>query len=153
MRRACRGYARNAGFTLIEMLAAIAIVALVAGVAVPLLRPPPQGLQLEAAARALCAALRLTRTRAIATNQEIALVVDVERKSYRSPVIAETILPRAAGVELTVADARRESPQIGDFLFFPGGGSTGGDVTLLLGGRRATINVNWLTGDARCDIT
>ena len=101
----------------------------------------------------MCAALRLTRTRAIATNQEVTFVVDLARKTYQSVAIPETILPRAIGLELTVADSQRESSVRGNFLFFPSGGSSGGDLMLVLGGKRAMINVNWLTGEARCEVS
>lgn len=138
---------------LLEMIVAISIFALVAGVAVPLLRPPPQGLQLESAARALCAALRLTRTRAIATNLEVPLVVDLARKSYRSAAISETHLPQGIDLELTVAASQREGSERGAFLFFPGGGSSGGALKLVLGGKRAMFSVNWLTGEARCEVS
>ncbi|MGA2795048.1 MAG: prepilin-type N-terminal cleavage/methylation domain-containing protein [Roseiarcus sp.] len=66
-RRRARGNPR-AGFTLIEMLAVLAIVALIAGLSTQLARPPVPRLRVEAAARALCATARATRMRAIATR-------------------------------------------------------------------------------------
>lgn len=134
------------------MLAALAILALVGAASLPLLRPPSPGLQVEAAARGLCAALRSTRTRAVAANSPMALTVDVARKSYRSPLIGETSMPRDATIELTVADQQRESATNGGFLFYPSGQSSGGELTLLSGGRRARVSVNWLTGEARCEV-
>ena len=61
---------RNAGFTLLEMLAALAVIALVSAISIPALRPPSDAMRLEAAARQMAAALRLTRARAIAANAE-----------------------------------------------------------------------------------
>ncbi len=142
----------TAGFTLLEMLAALVILALMIGVSAPLLRPPQPGLQLQASAEKLCAAMRATRARAIASNEEFALAFDLARKSYSSPALAETFLPSDTRIEFNIADVRRQGPQQGDILFFPSGASTGGEITLLLGGRRATIDVNWLTGAARCAV-
>ncbi len=146
-------FVAKAGFTLLEMLVALMIFALAIGVASPLLRPPPDGLQLRASARKLCAALRDARARAIASNSEFPLTFDLGRKSYSSPAFPETFLPARTAVELTIADNRRRGARQGDILFFPSGAATGGEITLSLGGRRATIEVNWLTGIARCEIS
>ena len=143
----------DAGFTLLETLVVLAIFALVIGVSTPLMRAPPEGLQLQASARRLCAAMRDTRARAIAGNNELALSVDLARKSYSSPTLTEIFLPPNTLIELKIADVRRQGPQQGDILFFPSGASTGGEITLTLGGRRAIVDVNWLTGAARCEVS
>jgi general secretion pathway protein H len=144
---------RGGGFTVLEMLVAMAILTLVMGTATVLLRPPSSNLQIEASARSLCAALRLTRSRAIATNAELAVTIDLARKIFVSPVISETAFPREAIVEFTVADGQRTGRSTGGFLFFPSGSSTGGDVSIRGPSRRALISINWLTGEARCDIS
>jgi general secretion pathway protein H len=155
--RACPGHPRqtaaSAGFTLLETLAVMAIFALVIGISTPLLRPAPGGLQLQVAARRLCATMRDARARAIAGNNAFPVTFNVARKSYWTPALAETFLPPQAQLDLKISDARRQGPQQGDILFFPGGASTGGEVTLSLGGRTAIVDVNWLTGAARCEVS
>ncbi len=141
------------GFTILEMLAALAILTLVMGAGSALLRPPSPGLQIEASARNLCAALRMTRARAIAGNAELTLTVDVARRKFASPVISPTAFPRDAVIEFTVADRQKTSRTAGGFLFFPSGASTGGDVTIRGPGRTAVVTVNWMTGETRCDIS
>ncbi len=142
----------RAGFTLIEMLVVLAILALVAGMSSQLTRPASPKLRVEAAARALCAAARATRVRAIATNQEVSLFIDVGRKKFYSPVVAETSLPSEARINLSVAGGQRQGPTGGAITFFPTGGSTGGDVSIEFAGARATVGVNWLTGETRCNV-
>jgi general secretion pathway protein H len=144
---------RDAGFTLLETLAVLAIFALVIGISTPLLRPAPGGLQLQASAHKLCATMRDARARAIAGNSELAVNINLARKSYWSPARPETFLPPEAHVDLRVAEARRQGAEQGDILFFPNGASTGGEITLSLGGRTAIVDVNWLTGAARCEIS
>ena len=144
--------ARAAGFTLLEMLVVLALIGLISGMSAQLLRPPSPNLRIEAAARALCATLRATRTRAIATNGEAAVTIDLARKSFSSPVGGEAALPREAEVEINVASSQRESRQMAGILFYPDGSSTGGGVILQLSGRRAAIDVNWLTGEAKCGL-
>jgi general secretion pathway protein H len=152
MRRS-RRHAARAGFTLLETLAVLAIFALIMGVATPLLRPAPGGLQLQAATRRLCATMRDARARAIAGNAEFPVTFNLARKSYWTPVVAEIFLPPQAHMDLKIAEARRQGADQGDILFFPGGSSTGGEITLSLGGRSAIVDVNWLTGAARCEVS
>lgn len=135
-----------------EMLVVLAIIALIAGMSSQLARPPSPKLRVEAAVRALCSAARATRVRAIATNQETTLFVDVAHKTFRSAVVAETTMPSEARVSLTVANGQRQGREGGAIVFFPSGGSTGGDVSIDFAGNRAHVGVNWLTGATTCDL-
>ena len=144
---------RRGGFTLLEMLAVLAIIALLAGLSTQLVRPAAPHLRLEAAARGLCAALRATRARAISVNEEATFVVDLARKSYFSPSVRETLLPAEVRVAVSVAQGLRNSDGNAGLKFYPSGGSSGGDITLEIGGNRATIEVNWLSGATRCDVS
>lgn len=134
---------------MLEMLVALAIVGLAGALAASLLRPPSPRLTLEASARALCGALRAARSRAIATSAPTELVFNLADKTYVSPSNGRTALPREMSLRLDVAhdETRRELAAI---RFFPDGGATGGDIAMELGGRRADISVNWLTGGASC---
>ncbi len=153
-RRGAAALARSmSGFTVFEMLVALAILTIVMGTGSMLLRRPSPGVQIEASARNLCAALRLTRSRAIATNAEMSLTIDLGTKTFVSPIISETAFPHEASVRFTVADRLRTSRATGGFLFFPSGGSTGGEVIIEGPGKRAVVTVNWLTGETRCEIS
>lgn len=141
------------GFTLLEMLAVLALIALLAGLSTQLVRPAAPRLRLEAAARGLCAALRATRALAISTNQEATLVLDLHRKTYSSPSVRETPFPAEARVQVSVANGQRDARESAGLMFYPSGGSTGGDITLEIGDNRAAIQVNWLSGATRCDMS
>ena len=144
---------RRGGFTLLEMLAVLAIIALLAGLSTQLVHPAAPHLRLEGAARGLCAALRATRARAISSNEEATLVVDLARKSYFSPSVHETLLPAEMRVQVSAAKGQRDFGENAGLKFFPSGASSGGDIILEIGGNRATIQVNWLTGGTRCDVS
>jgi general secretion pathway protein H len=151
-RRRARVFVRRAGFTMLESLVVLALVAMMAGMASQLLRPPSGRLKLETSARTLCATLRATRARAIATNSEAAVIVDVYAKTFASPVGKPGVLPADAVVTLDVAHTQHLSPRAGAVTFFPDGGSTGADIILRLPDARASIGVNWLTGETTCAI-
>jgi general secretion pathway protein H len=141
---------RRAGFTLLETIVVLALIGLMAGMASQLLRPPSDHLRLESATRTFCATLRATRARAIAANAETAVVIDVFNKTYASPVGGEGKLPGDAAITRDVANTQRLSDSAGAITFFPDGTSTGGDILVQTPGARAAINVNWLTGGAKC---
>ena len=138
----------TSGFSLIEMLAALAIVALAAALVMPLALRPSDTLRLDAAAQELVAALRVTRAAAIAHNADAALTVDVERRTFESAAVPARALPADLRLKLKIAEPERARSR-GGFRFFPDGSSTGGDVVLALRGKEAKICVDWLSGIAR----
>jgi general secretion pathway protein H len=140
---------RRAGFTMLEMLVALAIIGMAGALAATLLRPPSPRLRLETAVRAICATLRAAHSRAIATSAPTEVVFNLADKTYVSSASGVTALPKDMALRLDVAhdEARGASAAI---RFFPDGGATGGDISLDIGGRRAKISVNWLTGGASC---
>ncbi|HMK88757.1 MAG TPA: prepilin-type N-terminal cleavage/methylation domain-containing protein [Methylocystis sp.] len=145
-------FRKRAGFTLLEMLVVLAIIGLVGSMAAQLLRPTSPRVRVEAAVRALCSAARATHVRAVATNREETLLIDVANKRFRSAVVSETALPAEARVDLSVAGGQRLGGGVGGIVFFPAGGSSGGDVSIELAGVRAHIGVNWVTGATTCEI-
>jgi general secretion pathway protein H len=138
----------TSGFSLIEMLAALAIVALAAALVMPSALRPSDALRLDAAAQDLVSALRVTRAAAIAHNVDAALTVDVERRTFQSAAVPARALPADLTLKLKIAEPERVRSK-GGFRFFPDGSSTGGDVLLALRGKEAKVCVDWLSGIAR----
>lgn len=152
MRREKHQIAGMAGFTLVEMLVVLALVGLVASISSQLLRPPSANLRIESITRSLCATLRATRSRAIATNSETGVSIDLARMAFSSTIAADQALPMDAIIEIDVASAQRLSARIASVSFFSDGSSTGGKVVIRLSDRRASIEVNWLTGETICSV-
>jgi general secretion pathway protein H len=142
------GDPRMAGFTLLEMLIALTILGLVAAIAMPRLTRPSDGVRLEAAARDLVGALRLTRASAISRGTAMALMIDVDTRAFESPAVARKSFATEITVQLKVAEPEQSSRSRGNFRFFPDGSSTGGDLVLRLHDKESRICVNWLTGKA-----
>jgi general secretion pathway protein H len=135
------------GFTLLELLVVLTIVAVVLAF-VPgfLLRGQP-GLDVDVAARAIADALRQARSDAVLQNREQLFALDVEERLFRvGGQRAPVQIPK--GVEITFQTARSEaiSEKIGQIRFFPDGSATGGRIGLALDGQGVEVVVDWLTG-------
>lgn len=139
--------AREAGFTLLEVLAALTILAMTAALVMPRLASSRQDLAVQVAALELVSSLKATRAAAMATSREQALVLDASaRKYFAQGTVAPRSIPPAVAVTFQLrapADAKGNWAVI---RFFPDGSASGGDILLRSGNAKAGISVDWLTG-------
>ena len=142
---------RDGGFTLIEILVVLAILAMSIGIVVG--RGPARSPALDArgAVDQVARALRSARTQAIAGNHEVAFVLDVDRRAYRAGSGPWQTLPPTAGVAMLAAAEGGVAPGLGRIVFSPDGSATGGRIRVGAGSRMATVSVNWLTGRVAVD--
>ncbi len=143
--RPCRREAA-AGFTLIELVVVLAILALAAVLAAGALMPVSPGTAARAAAGELASALRLARAQAIAEDRPIGLVLDVAAHRYR--VGRAAVVPLPAVLRLSLLTARGEviSGSTGSIRFNPDGSSSGGRIDVAGGSRHISVRVEWLSG-------
>lgn len=135
-----------AGFTLLELLAVLSIMALVAAVVVPSLGGGA-AVEVRSAARSLASGLRQTRNRALNDNRSAILALDVANREFRLPGEQRVHrLPERVHIVLFTARSEQLSEQGGAIRFFPDGSSTGGRITLSIDSLRYLVNVDWLTG-------
>ncbi|MER9257330.1 GspH/FimT family pseudopilin [Mesorhizobium sp. M0619] len=136
----------EAGFTLVEMLVVLAIMALVAAIAAPGLVSHYRSKSLETLAGEITMRLRLSRTSAIATARPREVLVDLGARTIRFGERDVFALPD--DVKLTVVTGR-ETVVAGRqtvLTFLPDGSASGMDISLQQKARTARIAVNWLTG-------
>lgn len=136
------------GFTLIEVLVAMAIAALALAVAVPQVRGTVDAVRVRTAAATLANELRAARAQAMRALEETVLRVDVDARSYRVGDRQQSLaVPSTTAIAITAARSEQESDVGGAIRFFPDGSSTGGRIMI---GREPRpsyrIDVHWLTG-------
>ena len=121
------------------MLVVLTILGMVG--AVVLARGPSRSatLEMRAASTTVAGALRLGRSRAIASNRATVVRFDVGRGAVQVGGDAMRGLP--AGVAMAVVTAEGQAIE-----FLPDGSSSGGRVELAGFGRRTQVGVDWLTG-------
>jgi general secretion pathway protein H len=141
------GAAGKAGFTFIEMLVVLGVLALVAGLALPLLVAPRQRAEFRHVAREVAAALREARALAQQRGRTAEFSLDAASGRYRIDGVPPVERRLPAGIRpilLAPADT-------GGIRFFAEGGSTGGGVRLVQGDRQQDVVVDWLTGRIAID--
>lgn len=135
------------GFTLLELLVAIGILAL----AMTLLPSFVQRLQtraeLASAKHQIAAALRETRSAAIASGHSAIFTLDTDSGTFRvaeKPALRH--LPKSIKSTLVTTTDERHDERTGSIRFFADGSATGGGVRLTEDRTHADILVDWLTG-------
>ncbi|MBU8975601.1 MULTISPECIES: GspH/FimT family pseudopilin [unclassified Lysobacter] len=140
---------RARGVSLLEMLLVIALIAAISVLALSAMSGGREGLQLRSQAKTVAAALRFTRTHAIATGQPQRFTLDPAKHAWTAPMGRSGDIP--PNLRITFTGAREVQPRRseGAIVFFPDGASTGGRVQL--GARKAAWNIDvaWLTGEVK----
>jgi general secretion pathway protein H len=144
-----RARPRSRGFTLIEIIAVVALLALAASTVVFFISRSLSTQQIRGAGRDLVAALRYTRGQAIVKREEQVLELDVEKRAYRAPNRPEMELPKDMEMKLLTAAQEQVDGTTGRVRFFPDGSSTGGRISLIAGERVWQVEIAWLTGEVK----
>jgi general secretion pathway protein H len=139
------------GFTLLEMVCVLAIIALLAAVLLPFIPHETSRSRLQAYALQTAALLKTDRNAAIRRQASVATLVDAEARAIRSgasraairipdDVRFDALLPQTCGRQA-----------LSTISFFANGTSCGGAITLTRFDVGYEIRVNWLTG--RIEVT
>jgi len=137
----------SAGFTLIEILVVVSLVAGLTVILMMSMNGGMDGLRLRSEAKTIASELRRARSTAISTGtvQSFRIVPDTRTWSGAKGRTGE--IPRSLEVSFTGVRQVLERDGEGVILFFEDGASTGGRIQL--SHARATLNVDvaWLTGE------
>lgn len=135
------------GFTLIEVVCALAILAMVAALALPAYPRGTTPARLSGYALDIAAILKRDRNAAIRDGAPVATSFDAGKRSVRSGASgAHVELPADVGFDALLAQRCADRAVGSTIDFFPSGVSCGGVVSITRGGVGYEIRVNWLTG-------
>ena len=135
------------GFTLIEVVVVLAILALVTALALPLMSGAQSKADTQTAAREVAAGLRTTRDLAMMHGHAEAFSIDTASGAFRAgSTTSPRRIPRGVRLILITTTEDRIGETAGRIRFFPDGSSTGGGVQLSKGNSRNEVLVDWLTG-------
>lgn len=133
------------GFTLVELLVALAIVGLMLAVAVPAGFRFYDGMQTREAVRDVVTLFAAARQQAITSGEAQDVLVWPEERRI---VLGKTVRRLPGGVRITVHGAKEVNRErAGVIRFYPEGGTSGGGIDITNpGAGTIAIGVDWLTG-------
>lgn len=135
------------GFTLLEVVCALLIVAALAALALPRLPLGTSRPRLEALAVETASLLKADRAAALRTGRWVTTEVDAPAGRLRSGASGRILrLPRDVRIDALLPRRCEGRPMGAQIGFFPSGMSCGGVVTLARGEAAYEVRVNWLTG-------
>jgi general secretion pathway protein H len=140
-------YVAEAGFTLIEVVCIVAILAIIAAILLPAIPRGTSRARIEAYALEAASLLKADRNAAMRRGIAIATEIDAGSRSLRSGVTGRTVrVPDDVVFDATLA-ARCDGSTAGNTIgFFASGMSCGGAIALTRQGVGYQVRVNWLTG-------
>ena len=145
-----RAACRQAGFTVVELLAVLVIVVLAGAVAYPRLGAAREQAALRATVLALDAQLRSARAAAVRTSTPQTVTIDMASRTYASSVEPR---PRTLGGWLRVSldghGFETVGTSAGIISFQPDGSACDATIRVASGHRSAAVTIDWLTGATR----
>ena len=137
----------RAGFTLLEVVCVVAIIALLAAVILPALPRGTSYARLEAYAIETATLLKQDRYAAMRRGTRVGTEISAAARTVRSGVTGRAVrLPNDIAVEALLAKRCDQRAAGRTIDFFPSGRSCGGTIELTRLGKGFQVRVNWLTG-------
>jgi general secretion pathway protein H len=139
--------AQQHGFTLLEMVCVIAVIALITAVLLPFLPHHTSRARLQAYALEAATLLKADRNAAIDRRTDIATLVDLSSRAIRSGATAQLLhIPDDVRFDALLPQTCRHRAALSTISFFADGMSCGGTIALARLDTTYEIRVNWLIG-------
>ena len=138
---------RPAGFSLLEVLLVMALIAAASTLAAMTVSGGFESMRLRSSAKEIAANLRYARAQAISTGKPQSFAIDPRAHVWQGANGRKGEIPKKLGIVFTGAREVQPRDGIGAIMFFPDGASTGGRVQLNSRGAAWNVDVAWLTGE------
>ena len=135
------------GFTLLEMVCVLAIIALLAAVLLPFIPRETSRSRLQAYALQAATLLKADRDAAIRRHISVATLVDAGGRAIRSGASPAAIrIPDDVRFDAVLPETCQRQAALSTIRFFANGTSCGGTIALRRFEAGYEVRVNWLTG-------
>jgi general secretion pathway protein H len=139
--------AGQTGFTLLEMVCAIALIAIIAAIMLPIAPRHTSRARLQAYALETATLLKSDRNAAIRAGADVSTLVDAPSRAIRSGATSQTIrIPDDVRFDALLPRTCQQRAVLSTISFFADGMSCGGTIALARLDMTYEIRVNWLTG-------
>lgn len=146
-----------AGFTLLELMVVLVIAGLMFSLGGPSVSALYDTMQYRDAVREIVSAAKNGRRGAFVSGQPLDLLIDTDRNQFaltNQPQslnnLAFSALPEALDITVVYAAEVSPRPGLAAIRFYPAGGSSGGEITMLRpSGGGVHLTIDWLLGDVR----
>lgn len=138
---------RASGFTLIEILVVVSLVAGLTVILMMSMNGGMDGLRLRSEAKTIASELRRARSTAISTGTVQSFRIVPEARTWSGAKGRTGEIPKSLDVSFTGVRQVLERNGEGVILFFEDGASTGGRVQLKHARAVWNVDVAWLTGE------
>jgi general secretion pathway protein H len=139
--------ASERGFTLLEMVCVLALIAMMAAVLLPFIPHQTSRSRLQAYALQAASMLKEDRNAAIRRGTGVATLVDAGSRQIRSGATADIIrIPDDVRFEALLPRTCNRRDSLSTISFFASGMSCGGAIALTRLDVGYEVRVNWLTG-------
>lgn len=141
------------GFSMLETVAAMAIIAMLAGLIMPRFFGGTSRAGMRAVATEMTSLLRQSRLQALASGKETRFTFDTAGRtaSLTGSTLAPVKVPVDVGIDHEISTRCHQRGAVIDVVFLPDGRSCGSRITLSIDGLRAVIRTNWLVGTSSLD--
>jgi general secretion pathway protein H len=141
------GRRRAAGFTLVELVVAISVAALLLATAPAALDRLYDSMAYRATVRDVLSELKRARNQARQSGEAVAFFVDLQARQFGIDGEAGRSLPAQLEVHAQVAGRELGADGRAAIRFYPDGGATGGSILIERdNGEGVRLRVDWLLG-------
>lgn len=145
--RTAHGRSVQRGFTLIEVIVVLVLVAAMTLLVATMMTGGLDGMRMRTTAKEIAAELRHARAQAIARSEVQQFLVDPKARTWTGVGGRSGDIPDSLEVTFVGVREVQENEQEGTILFFEDGASTGGRIQLRRKRAGLDVDVAWLTGD------